>query len=298
MLQIGKKVLIQALDHCAAGLVIVSAAGDDLEVVYANGAIEALTGWDSTELTGRAMTDWVASGDQPSAEDALPGRERWLRQRWRCRDGGERELVFRLSALFTRPGAPAYWLLSQDMGADASQPAAAGSRAGRQDHLDAHTGLLNRHGLDELLRRDWGMARRDQRSLALIMFRVDALDAYRDVFGRHATDATLRKIGHAISGSLRRAGDAAARFDASQFAVVIGSANVQQALDLAERIAAKVQDLAIHHPRTPAGRYVALSYGVATLVPDRQTPHAALIDKAMANLAPETGAADGEQSVG
>ena len=36
----------------------------------------------------------------------------------------------------------------------------------------------------------------------VIVFQVDALDRYRDLYGKHAADSCLRKIGHAITGSL------------------------------------------------------------------------------------------------
>ena len=59
---------------------------------------------------------------------------------------------------------------------------------------------------------------------------------YRNLFGRHASDSVLRKIAHAINGSLRRAGDFSARYDEARFAALIGSANEIQAQSLAESI--------------------------------------------------------------
>ena len=161
-------------------------------------------------------------------------------------------------------------------------------RSGRSGSLDVLTGLPNRQAFDELLRRDWGIARREQRNLTMILFRVDHLDAYRDLFGRHSTDSCLRKVAHAISGSLHRAGDAVARIDTGDFVVLIGGAGKTQAADFAARIAAKVRELAIHHPRSGVERYVSVSFGVGSATPTRNAAADLLLSEAEANLKAQT----------
>ncbi|MDJ0928438.1 MAG: diguanylate cyclase [Gammaproteobacteria bacterium] len=281
MFEIGKKILLQALDNGSAGTVILDARGSTCTVLYANAAMEDLTGWDVSELHGRDLGELLASGELPHAEDGLPGGNRVLAQRWHCRDGGEQRIDFQLAPLFDRPGAPAYWLLSQVPGPDAPRVL---RRSGRSGSLDVLTGLSNRQAFDELLRRDWGIARREQRNLTMILFRVNELDAYRDLFGRHSTDSCLRKVAHAISGSLHRAGDAVARIDTGDFVVLIGGAGKSQAADFAARIAAKVRELAIHHPRSGVERYVTVSFGIGSATPTRNAAADSLLNEAEAGL--------------
>ncbi|HHQ13468.1 MAG TPA: diguanylate cyclase, partial [Chromatiales bacterium] len=199
MYRLSKKLLQQAFDRLATAVVIVDARPPGPTVAYVNSALEQLTGWDISEILGRRLADLVIGGDMPAAEDALPGEERSLLQRWNCRDGAVLELTFQLAPLYERPGAPAYWLLSQTV-ADAEQSGAGRARRARaNDSRDAATGLPCRRIFEDVLRRDWGIARREQRAVTLIMFQVDAIDAYRELFGRHSTDACMLKVGHAIS---------------------------------------------------------------------------------------------------
>ncbi len=286
MYGLSKKFLQQAFDRLATAVVVVDAQGSGLTVAYANSALEQLTGWDVSEILGRRLVDLVVGGDMPVAEDALPGEERSLSQRWNCRDGAVLELTFRLAPLFERPGAPVYWLLSQTP-VDAQQSAAGASRRTRSgDNRDAATGLPCRRVFEDVLRRDWGIARREQRAVTLMMFQVEAIDTYRELFGRHSTDACMLKVGHAISGSLRRAGDMVARFASDRFAALISGSSEAQAREFAAQIASKVRTLALPHPRSPTGRYVSVSFGVSSRVPpsDGSTVDV-LIDAAEADLA-------------
>ena len=280
-----KKLLQQAFDRLATAVVVVDAHRSGLTVAYVNSALEQLTGWDSSEILGRRLADLVVGGDMPAAEDALPGEERCLLQRWNCRDGAVLELTFQLAPLFERPGVPGYWLLSQTV-ADAGQSVSGVLRRARSnDSRDPATGLPCRRVFEQVLRRDWGIARREQRSVTLIMFQVDAIDAYRELFGRHSTDACMLKVGHAISGSLRRAGDMVARFESDRFAALISGSSEAQAREFAAQIASKVRTLALPHPRSPAGRYVSVSFGVSSRVPARDGASAdVLVEAAEAEL--------------
>ena len=73
------------------------------------------------------------------------------------------------------------------------------------------------------------MARREKRLLSVVILRVDGFKAYREVFGRHAADSCLGKVAHAITGSLRRAGDLAARYSDDQFIVLVGNSDKKAA---------------------------------------------------------------------
>lgn len=278
-----KKLLIQALDHSPSGTLVVDGRDDRHAIVYANDAFADLTGWDPGELCGRVLTDFVISGDMPA-----PGAE-CVHQEWRCRGSGPRQLPLRLVPLYQRPGLADYWMLAhgeRDAGGHHDRRRTVASRT------DLVTGLANRRAFEETLNRDWGMARRDERPVALIIFRIDAWDSYRAVFGRHSEDACLRKVAHAIHGALHRAGDLAARLDADRFAVLIGGATEAQAADFALDIAARVRRLAIHHPRSPVARFVTVAFGAAALVPQRDQSAEQLIDRALASLDSGRGLAD------
>jgi diguanylate cyclase (GGDEF)-like protein/PAS domain S-box-containing protein len=308
MINIRKKILCQALDSVASATLIV---GRDGAILYANAALERCTGWDGAEVCGRQLADLATGPGLPEPGELPPGECRPADLAWQCRDGSHCAIAFHVVPLYDRPGVQDSWLLTQVPNGQAGEVQQGSSEVTgiwsdtrrmtqRADRMDAATGLPNRRAFEELLRRDWGHARRAQRRLSLILFRVDAFDAYRDLFGRHAADASLRKVGHAISGSLRRDGDLAARYDADSFAVLIGSATEQQASDLADRIAAKVRSLAIHHPRSSAARFVTVRFAVVSEVPPWSESSARLLDQVEGALAAvqETSPAEDARAAG
>lgn len=287
MINLTKKLLTQALDQCASGVLVVEAKGKRCAIVYANEAFSDLTGWDPGDLVGRGLRDFLAHGDLPSADASE------LEHRWRSRSDAPVELTLRVAPLYQRPGLPDYWMLSH--------PGPAAARDGRLREpagTDTVSGLPNRRVFEDVLHRDWGMARRDGRGLAVILFQVDAMDSYRQVFGRHAADACLRKVGHAISGAMRRCGDLAARVDADRFAALVGAGSEEEIAVFAAEIADRVRGLAIHHPRSPAARFVTVSTGVAAMVPSGDEPADELFARSERSLESNLPPGDEQQASG
>lgn len=300
MITLSKKIIVQALDGAQQPLLIVHAKKTGCPVAYVNPAFELLVGYDSGELVGRPLNKLIVNGEMP--KDAATGGDsslcnpQQLRQCWRLKAGGSRDIDLNVSSLYDQPGRPSYWLLgvvpAVTEADEALQERAelqhalndAQLQLRRLERFDAATGIPNRRAFFEVVQRDWSIARREQRRLGVIVFCVDAFNEYRDLFGRHATDSCLRKVAHAISGSLRREGDFGARFDSDRFAVLIGSANDEQAQELAATIEKKVRTLAIHHPRSEIARYVTVCYGLATEIPAWTEPATALVERAEADL--------------
>lgn len=274
MINLAKKLLVQALDQCASGTLVVEAKGPRCRIVYANDAFTDLTGWDSSEVVGRALRDFLANGDLPGPDTGE------VEQRWRSQGGSPVSLTLRVAPLYQRPGVPDYWLLSH-----AGPAAERGGRSGEPAGTDPVSGLPNRRVFEDVLHRDWGIARRDGRGLAVILFQIDAMDSYREVFGRHTADACLRKVGHAISGALHRCGDLAARLDSDRFAALVGGGSESQVAAFAADIADRVRGLAIHHPRSAVARFVTVSTGVAAMVPTGDEPYSELLERAEQALA-------------
>ncbi len=288
MVDLGKNVLRQALDLSPVATAIVDRRHANPVFCYANSSFEALSGYDAGELLGQP---WEALLEEP---DAVGDGE--VRLRCHARLGGSELLNLELTPLYGGPGEPRYWLATERQAEHADAAADPERRAlmsvlreargclQRADNRDPVTGVMNRRIFDELLHRDWLLARRQQRSVAVLVFRIDSFAAYGDVFGRHAQDACLRKVAHAITGSLRRASDLTARYGSDSFAVLIGEASLEQAAALAERIAARVREQAIHHPRAATDRFVTVSYGAASRTPGSRTDKPDLVTEAEAQL--------------
>ena len=134
----------------------------------------------------------------------------------------------------------------------------------REDRL---TGLMTWPHLEEILRRDWALAQRQQHGITVFSIDIDALDLYNATFGRAAGDSVIRRIGHCIAGCLRRASDASARVDGGRFIAFATGLRDDQALQLGRLVNERVRDLRIHHPRCKVLRYVTVSVGVANAIP-------------------------------
>jgi diguanylate cyclase (GGDEF)-like protein len=124
----------------------------------------------------------------------------------------------------------------------------------------------------------------EQQRLSVIVFRIDALESYHQLFGRHATEALLRKVAHSIGNSLQRAADYCARVGHDRFAVLIGGAEEERVVAFAERIAQRVRDLALHHPRSQLARYVTVSWSVASEIPSATAEEPGLLEDAEARV--------------
>lgn len=292
MFEISKRILEQALDLSPVATVIVDTKAKPQQVVYVNHAFEALSGFDGGELLGHAWQELTGTVVAESTEDNDS-----VQVNCHPRLGADDQLTLDMLPLYDQPGMPRYWVGTEQPGSESTDAESDSEREAlltlmrdarmhlrRLDGRDSGTGLLNRRAFEDLLQRDWVMARREQRSLGLVVFQMDGFDGYREVFGRHAADSCLRKVAHAITGTLQRAGDLTARYGEDRFVILIGESDDERATVLANRIAAKVRGLSVHHPRSPVDRFVTVSFGVASLVPGQGDAHTTLTDKAEQGL--------------
>jgi len=167
---------------------------------------------------------------------------------------------------------------TKDTLSGAHQPTAI---AVRDDRL---TGLFTLPYLEELLKRDWAVAHREQRSIALFAVDIDALDLYNTTFGRAAGDSTIRRVAHIVSGCLRRSSDVTARIDGGSLIAFAPGLSIEQALRVGQLMAERVRDLRIHHPRSAVLRYISISVGVCATIPSGSDSPAELLQKAQQQL--------------
>ncbi|MEO8223238.1 MAG: diguanylate cyclase [Gammaproteobacteria bacterium] len=294
MKKLNRHLLRQALDAVSAPALIIDAQHRDQPIVYANAAAGRALGLHPNEIIGRTAGSLAEGAFDPASPE--PWRPRGPR-------GGHVELC--PAALYEQPGKASYWLLTAAAAppSHGEDPLPAGTTASlmlgtgvftatdvwtrglRDERTDAVTGIPGRNALHEVLMRDWSAARREQQRMSVIVFRIEALESYHRLFGRHATEACLRKVAHGIANSLQRASDYCARVGHDRFAVLIGGAEEEAVAAFARRIAQRVRDLAIHHPRSQLARYVTVTWSLASEVPAVSAEEPALLEDAEARLA-------------
>jgi len=280
------------------GVVLVDAQNPDQPAIYANPGFQTLTGYSAAELLGRNLR--FLQGDDRDQDGRLRLREalgrgescRVLLRNYR-KDGTVFWNEMTVSPLLGADGRVTHFAghhrdagerlridpkLSRDSLSGAHQPTAV---AIRDDRL---TGLFTLHYLEELLKRDWSVAQREKRSIAVFAIDIDALDLYNATFGRAAGDSTIRRVAHVVSGCLRRSSDVTARIDGGSLIAFAPGLNDEQAMRVGQLMAERVRDLRIHHPRSAVLRYISVSVGVSAAVPDAADSPSALVQKAQQQL--------------
>ena len=131
---------------------------------------------------------------------------------------------------------------------------------------DALTRLLNRNGLDDVVRRHF--AARESRPVTLLQIDIDHFKRVNDNHGHAAGDAVLREIAAALSASVR-ASDFIARTGGEEFLVGCVAADDGVAWALAERLLAAVRRLDIRVPGVKVPLHCTVSIGISRRCNDK-----------------------------
>ncbi|HEX3395082.1 MAG TPA: diguanylate cyclase [Steroidobacteraceae bacterium] len=280
------------------GVVLIDAQRSDHPVLYVNPAFEALTGYAAADLMGRNLRLLQADDREQDGRhrlrDALSRGEtcRVLLRNYR-KDGSLFWNEMTVMPLRHTDGCITHFAghhrdagerlridpkLAKDSLSGAHQPTAI---AVRDDRL---TGLYTLPYLEELLKRDWAVAHREQRSIAVFAVDIDALDLYNTTFGRAAGDSTIRRVAHVVSGCLRRSSDVTARIDGGSLIAFAPGLAIEHALRVGQLMAERVRDLRIHHPRSAVLRYISISVGVCATTPGASDSPSDLLQRAQQQL--------------
>ncbi len=138
---------------------------------------------------------------------------------------------------------------------------------GRLSSEDALTRIPNRREFDRRLHLEWGRARREGQSLALVLIDVDSFKNYNDRYGHPAGDECLRRIAAALRVVPQRSSDLVARLGGEEFAVLLPATTIGDAAQLAEQMHKAVLDLHIQHEASEVAPVVSASFGVAAMLP-------------------------------
>jgi diguanylate cyclase (GGDEF)-like protein/PAS domain S-box-containing protein len=142
---------------------------------------------------------------------------------------------------------------------------------------DGLTGLYNRRYFDEQIARLWQRSGADwNQALAVLMIDVDNYKHYNDAYGHQSGDECLQALAIAIAAAVMRPADIVARYGGEEFAIILPATDHAAALEVAERVRATVEQLAIRHAEGIGGM-VTVSVGVASAGPVRGAEPALLV---------------------
>jgi len=129
--------------------------------------------------------------------------------------------------------------------------------------IDPLTGLSNRRGLMDRLRREWSRIQRYGGALSFVMCDVDHFKRVNDTYGHAVGDRVLEAVAGAIASQCRQT-DLPARYGGEEFAIIVPDEAVLGAARLAERCRRAVEAVDAH-AQDMRGRVTA-SFGVADAV--------------------------------
>ncbi|MDR1445430.1 MAG: diguanylate cyclase [Treponema sp.] len=150
--------------------------------------------------------------------------------------------------------------------------------------IDALTDIPNRRNFDIRIREEWRRETRTGNSLSMMMVDIDFFKHYNDTYGHPQGDILLRSLASLFTVHLKRPSDFVARLGGEEFAILLPEANREGAAVMAERIRAATEEMAVPVADQKKDTNITISIGVATLIPDKNTPVEELVEKADKNL--------------
>jgi diguanylate cyclase (GGDEF)-like protein len=129
---------------------------------------------------------------------------------------------------------------------------------------DEITGMLTRHALRPVFRRELTISTSGQYDIALIMLDIDHFKQVNDTFGHAAGDAVLGKVAHIVTETIR-ATDFAFRMGGEEFLLILKGASQKVALAQAELMRQEIE-------KTPfefngQQHQITASFGVVAFTP-------------------------------
>jgi diguanylate cyclase (GGDEF)-like protein len=126
---------------------------------------------------------------------------------------------------------------------------------------DGLTGLTNHRTFQDMLRREWDLARANGEPLSLLLIDVDHFKQFNDQYGHQAGDQVLMMVGKTLRDTTRE-GDQVARYGGEEFAVILKETNPANAIVVAERFRKAIEQ------NMWGTRTITASIGVSTLAED------------------------------
>ena len=127
---------------------------------------------------------------------------------------------------------------------------------------DSLTGIYNRNGLFEFLKREFHRARRYKKSLSFVMIDMDDFKSINDSMGHQAGDYILRELAGILKNSIRKP-DIVARYGGDEFAILLPEATNSKAKLIMRRISLNTGK---HTFEWGSGRIkTSMSYGISNI---------------------------------
>lgn len=147
-------------------------------------------------------------------------------------------------------------------------------------YTDGLTELYNRRFFDLTIENEWELHRDAAYKLSIILFDIDYFKRFNDTYGHVVGDDCLKMIAGVMKELFHASADFPVRYGGEEFAVILTLQDHTAALKKAEQLRLAIEALKIPHKMSKVSRWVTISAGVATIVPDKNQDIQAFIKTA------------------
>lgn len=134
-------------------------------------------------------------------------------------------------------------------------------------NTDSLTQVANRRYFDRRLREEWHNMLVMAQPLSLLLIDIDCFKQYNDTYGHLQGDDCLIQVAQTFKSVIRHNSDCIARYGGEEFAIILPNTNQQEAQIVANKILQEVRKLKIDHKTSTVLKFVTLSIGVTTSIP-------------------------------
>jgi diguanylate cyclase (GGDEF)-like protein/PAS domain S-box-containing protein len=229
---------------------------------YESSSALRVLGYQTAEIVGRRLTDFVAPDSVEEAQRFLTGLleqpgssasvELWLVHR----SGDRRAFELGATNLLHAPSIAGFVVNLRDI-TERTQLLA---RLETLSETDLLTDVLNRRGFNRLAEREFERARRAGEKLAVVMMDIDHFKQVNDRYGHAAGDLVLGKVAQVCSRGIR-AGDLVGRTGGEEFTLLLAGGSVEAARDIVNRLRMQIAACTVSATRGDVS--VTASFGIA-----------------------------------
>jgi diguanylate cyclase (GGDEF)-like protein len=145
---------------------------------------------------------------------------------------------------------------------------------------DELTKLNNRRSFLDYFDLVWKQNRRLKLPVSVLMVDVDYFKKYNDSLGHLEGDKALIAIAQCMKNQVKRDTDFVARFGGEEFVCLLPFLEKDNALNFARELVQSVESMKINHPMSEVSKYITISVGMASVIPNEQNSPTQLLDEA------------------
>jgi diguanylate cyclase (GGDEF)-like protein/PAS domain S-box-containing protein len=243
---------------------IICSVGMDRVLHYVSSASQAILGWQPEEMSGRGLDDFILPEDLPLLAAAFAGQNENVTIRMRKKDGSA--VWMENHGHLVRNGATGEPKEHVVVMRDITDRKMQEEKVAASALTDGPTGLSNRRAFESALDMEWKRTVRGGSQISLLLFELLLSKESNGENQQQDGGDWVRAAAAAMIGTVR-ATDFVARYGGAEIALILPTADIASATNVAFKVRSVVESLACPKDGKPEGRWLVANIGAATGLP-------------------------------